>query len=159
MNQGVLWVAGEAYPLRSISRVGLRSLEVDKQGAWKKFIRRTLFSLAFCGILAAGAGTVGVLILPLLEALLVWRLIAILSKPPLYGLVLNSAGIQSDAVWSTDNSEIQHLVHEIIKAMGHPDVTQVTYNVQHAVQGDLIAQYGLASIGRVRHGGSGNTTT
>ncbi|MHA5050248.1 DUF6232 family protein [Streptomyces sp. SD15] len=156
MNEGVLWVEGEAYPLRNISHVGQRTLEVDKGAAWRKFILRTLICLVFGGSLAAAAGTIGVILLLGVEALLVWRLMTAISKPPLYGLVLNTSGTQRDAVWSTDSAEIQHLVYEITKAIGHPDIAQVTYNVQHAVQGDLIQQYGAGSIGKAQHSGSGN---
>ncbi|MHC3468126.1 DUF6232 family protein [Streptomyces sp. 7R007] len=156
MNEGVLWVAGEAYPLRNISHVGQRRLEVDKHAAWKQFIVRTLLCLFVGSFLAAGLGSVGVLLLLAVEALLVWRLVVALGKPDLYGLVLNTSGTQRDAVWSTDGGEIHHLVGEITKAIGHPDIAQVTYNVQHAVHGDFITQYGAGSIGKAGHSGSGN---
>ncbi|MEU6378366.1 DUF6232 family protein [Streptomyces sp. NPDC046909] len=156
VNEGVLWVAGEAYPLRNISHVGQRRLEVDKKAAWKKFIVRTLILLVFGSFMAAGGGTPGTLIWLAVEALLVWRLVNALGKPTLYGLVLNTSGTQRDAVWSTDPAEIEHLVIEITKAIGHPDIAQVTYNVQHAVQGDLIQQYGAGSVGKATHNGSGN---
>lgn len=156
VNEGVLWVAGEAYPLRNISHVGQRRLEVDKQAAWKKFIVRSLICLFFGSFLAAGAGSVGVLILLAVEALLIWRLVTKLGQPPLFGLVLNTSGTQRDAVWSTESGEIHYLVGEITKAIGHPDIAQVIYNVQHAVQGDLITQYGAGSIGKANHSGSGN---
>jgi hypothetical protein len=156
VNEGVLWVAGEAYPLRNISHVGQRRLEVDKGAAWKKFAVRTLIWLLLGGIVIAGAGTVGTFVWIAVEALLVWRLVTALNKPTLYGLVLNTSGTQRDAVWSTDAAEIDHLVIEITKAIGHPDIAQVIYNVQHAVQGDLIQQYGAGSVGKAQHSGSGN---
>lgn len=110
----------------------------------------------FGSFVIAGAGTVGVFVWLGVEALLVWRLVTALGKPTLYGLVLNTSGTQRDAVWSTDAGEIDHLVIEITKAIGHPDIAQVTYNVQHAVQGDLIQQYGAGSVGKAQHSGSGN---
>ncbi|XUL90684.1 DUF6232 family protein [Streptomyces galilaeus] len=61
-------MAGEAYPLRNISHVGQRKPAVDKRAAWKQFIGRTLICLFFGSFLAAGAGTIGVLILLALEA-------------------------------------------------------------------------------------------
>lgn len=156
VNEGVLWVSGEAYPLRNISHVGQRVLEVDKGAAWKKFILRSLLCLFVGGIVVSGAGNFGVILLLAVEAFLVWRLVTAIAKPPLYGLVLNTSGTQRDAVWSTDSGEIHHLVHEITKAIGHPDVAQVTYNMQHAVVGDQINQYGPGSIGKAQHSGSGN---
>ncbi|MEU6379248.1 DUF6232 family protein [Streptomyces sp. NPDC046909] len=159
VNERVLWVAGEAYPLSNISHVGQRNLEVNKGPAWKKFILRTLFCLFFGGFLAVSAGPVGVLILLAVETLLVWRLVTVLRKPPLCGLVLNSSGTLREAVWSTDSGEIQHLVHEITKAIGRPNIAQVTYDVRHAVRGDFMLQYGAACIGKAKRSGSGNTAT
>ncbi len=156
VNEGVLWVSSEAYPLRNISHVGQDMLVVDKSKAWKKFIVRSLLCLFVGGILVSGAGNFGVVLLLAVEAFLVWRLVTTLTKPPLYGLVLNTSGTQRHAVWSTDHSEIHHLVHEITTAIGHPDVAQVIYNVQHAVVGDQINQYGSGSIGKAHHSGSGN---
>ncbi len=156
VSEGVLWVGGEAYPLRYISRVGLRALEVDRRSAWKKWILHTLSCLVFGGGLAAFAGTIGAAPLVGVEALLVWRLITTINKPALYSLVVNTSGTQHDAVWSTDRDEIQYLIGEITKAIGDPDIRQVTYNVQHALQGDLIQQYGSGIIGKAQHSGSGN---
>ncbi|MFI9106608.1 DUF6232 family protein [Streptomyces fildesensis] len=156
VREGVLWVGGEAYPLRNISHVGQRALEVNQGAAWKKFIVRSIFCWIFGGIFAAMAGTTGVVLLVVVEALLVWQLVAALSKPPLFGLVLNTAGTQRHAVWSTSLREVQDLVFEVTKAIGHPEVANVVYNVQNAVQGDSIHQYGAGSIGKAQHGGPGN---
>jgi hypothetical protein len=156
VREGVLWVGGEAYPLRNISHVGQRTLEIDQGAVWKKFIVRSICCLFFGGIFASVAGTVGMIVLVAIEALLVWQLVAALSKPPLFGLVLNTAGTQRHAVWSTDLREIQDLVFEITRAIGHPDVANIVYNVQNAVHGDTINQYGAGSIGRAQHSGSGN---
>ncbi|MFJ8477823.1 DUF6232 family protein [Kitasatospora sp. NPDC094011] len=156
INEGVLWVDGEAYPLRNISHVGQRRLAVDKGAAWRTFILRTIVWLILGGIFAAVVGTVGTIILLVVEALLVWRLVSALQKPPVYGLVLHTAGTQREAVWSTQQEEIQHLVLEITKAIGNPDIAQTVINIAHAVQGDVINQYGSGSIGKARHSGSGN---
>ncbi|MFK0167490.1 DUF6232 family protein [Streptomyces sp. NPDC090306] len=156
VREGVLWVGGEAYPLRNISHVGQRTLEVNQGAVWKKFIVRSIVWLLFGGIFASVAGTGGVLVLIAVEALFVWRLVAALSRPPLYGLVLNTAGTQRHAVWSTSLREIQDLVFEITRAIGHPETANVIYNLTHAVNGDIINQYGAGSIGKAQHGGSGN---
>ncbi len=156
INQGVLWVGGEAYPLRNISHVGQRRLTVDKGAAWKKFILATIVWLFVGGVLAAAAGTVGTLLFLAVEALLIWRLVSALQKPPVYGLVLNTSGTQREAIWSTQQEEIQQLIYEVTKAIGNPDVAQTIINVEHAVQGDLIQQYGAGSIGKAQHSGSGS---
>ncbi|WP_416984303.1 DUF6232 family protein [Streptomyces sp. T028] len=156
VNEGVLWVEGEAYPLRNISHVGQRVLVVDRRAAWKRFIQRSVVCFFVGGLVGAGAGTPGLIIWLAVQGLLIWQLVKVLSKPTLYGLVLNTSGTQRDAVWSTEKDEITYLVGEITKAIGHPDVAQITYNVQHAVNGDVINQYGDNNVGKNQHSGSGN---
>ncbi|WP_106432280.1 DUF6232 family protein [Streptomyces sp. LaPpAH-108] len=156
INEGVLWVGGEAYPLSNISHVGQRRLAVDQGAAWKKFILRTIAWLIVGGIFASVVGTFGTIVLLAVEALLVWKLVSALQKPPVYGLILNTSGTQRAAIWSTRQEEIQQLIHEITRAIGNPDIAQVIVNVEHAVQGDLIQQYGSGSIGKAEHSGSGS---
>ncbi|WP_435532635.1 DUF6232 family protein [Streptomyces violaceusniger] len=156
INEGVLWVGGEAYPLRNISHVGQRRLTVDQGAVWKKFILRTIGWLILGGIFAAVAGTVGTIVFLAVEALLIWKLVSALQKPPVYGLVLNTSGTQREAIWSTRQEEIQRLIYEITNAIGNPGVAQTIINVEHAVQGDLVQQYGAGSIGKARHSGSGS---
>ncbi|MDB1087733.1 DUF6232 family protein [Streptomyces sp. ACA25] len=156
INEGVLWVEGDAYPLRNISHVGQRRLIIDTGVAWRKFILRTVGWLIVGGIFAAVADGLGPVVFFVVQALLVWRLVSTLQKPPLYGLVLNTSGTQHEAVWSTQQEEIQRLVQEITKAIGNPDIAQMIINVEHAVQGDLIQQYGAGSIGKAKHTGSGS---
>ncbi|MFI6152863.1 DUF6232 family protein [Kitasatospora sp. NPDC051170] len=156
INEGVLWVGGEAYPLRNISHVGQRRLSVDTGAAWRRFILQSIGWIFLGGILAAVAGNVGTIILLAVEALLVWRLVTVLRKPPVYGLVLNTSGTQREAVWSTRQEEIQRLVLEITKAIGNPDVAQTVINVEHAIQGDVINQYGSGNVGKAHSSGSGN---
>ncbi|WP_330348793.1 DUF6232 family protein [Streptomyces sp. NBC_00582] len=155
VNEGVLWVEGEAYPLRNISHVGQRVLEVDRRAAWKTFIQRSLIWL-FVGGFLASFGVAAMLIWLAVHGFLIWQLVKVLNRPTLYGLVLNTSGTQRDAVWSTERDEITFLVGEITKAIGHPDIAQITYNVQHAVQGDIINQYGDHNVGKNQHSGSGN---
>lgn len=148
VGQGVLWIDDEAYPLRNISHVGQRALEVDKGAAWKKCIKRVLLGLVFGGIVAVGSKAVGIPIVLVVVAVSIWRLMATIAIPPVYGLVLNTAGTQRDAVWSTKASEIKALVQKVTEAISRPDMAQMTFNVQHAVQGDLIQQYGDGNIGK-----------
>ncbi|MEV4440187.1 DUF6232 family protein [Streptomyces sp. NPDC049577] len=156
INEGVLWVGGEAYPLRNISHVGQRRLTTDKGAARKKFILRTIGWLIVGGIFVSMAGIVGTVVFLAVEALLIWQLVSALKKPPVYGLVLNTSGTQREAIWSTRQEEIERLIHEITKAIGNPDVAQTIINVEHAVQGDLIQQYGAGSIGKAQHSGVGS---
>jgi Family of unknown function (DUF6232) len=108
------------------------------------------------GILAANFDAIGFVVLIALLALAIWRLVVSLRIPPVYGLVIGTAGTQTDAVWSTDPEEIDHLVREVAQAIGHPDTAQMIFNVQNAVAGDFIQQFGPGSIGKAQHSGSGN---
>jgi hypothetical protein len=158
ISEGVLWVGGEAYPLRNISHVGQRRLAVNEGAVWKKFILRTIVWLFVGGIFAAVADTVGTIVFLVVEALLIWKLVSALRKPPVYGLVLNTSGTQREAIWSTRQEEIEQLILEITKAIGNPDIAQqINITVDHAVQGgDVIHQYGAGSIGKAQHTGSGS---
>ncbi|WP_328300216.1 DUF6232 family protein [Streptomyces sp. NBC_00435] len=156
VQEGVVWVEGEAYPLRNISHVGQRVLEVNKGAAWKQFIRRALLCLVVGGIATAIFGNVAAIIMVVVLGLLIWQLVQVISRPPVYGLVLNTSGTQRDAVWSLDQSEIQNLVYEITKAIGKPNSAPVTINIKEAVMGDQIKQYGAGAIGVAQHSGSGD---
>ncbi|MFC9115375.1 DUF6232 family protein [Streptomyces sp. NPDC057092] len=155
INEGVLWVGGEAYPLRNISHVGQRRMDVDKGAAWKKFFQGTFVWLVLGGILVAAADAVGVIIFLAVQGYLIWKLVSTLQIPPVFGLILNTSGTQREAIWSTRQEEIQQLIYEVTKAIGNPDVAQMIINVEHAVQGNLIQQYGSGNIGTAQHSGSG----
>lgn len=145
ISEGVLWVRDEAYPLRNISHVGNRRLIVDEGAAWKKFTLRTIGWLILSGIFAAVTPIVGAIVFLVGEALLIWRLVSTLQKPPIYGLVLNTSGTQHEAIWSAQQAEIQRLGYEITKAIGNPDVAQTIINVEHAVPSDLVQQFGAGT--------------
>ena len=81
INEGVLWVGGEAYPLRNISHVGQRMVEVDKGAAWKEFFVRTLVWLFFGGIFAAIVDVVGVILFLGVLGFGVGRLVNALQRP------------------------------------------------------------------------------
>ncbi|WP_308380064.1 DUF6232 family protein [Streptomyces sp. ISL-43] len=156
VQEGVLWVDGEAYPLHNISHVGQRVLEVDKGAAWRRFIGRAFLCLVIGAVAAAIFGNVAGFLAVVVFGLLIWQLVKVIGRPPVYGLVLNTSGTQRDAVWSLDHSEIQNLVFEITKAIGRPDAAPVTINIKEAVMGDQIKQYGPGSIGFAEHSGSGD---
>ncbi|WP_251054657.1 DUF6232 family protein [Streptomyces sp. ISL-66] len=156
VQEGVLWIQGEAYPLRNISHVGQRVLEVDKGAAWKQFIRRALLCIVLGAIAVAIFGNLAGILAVVVFGLLVWQLVKTISRPPVYGLVLNTSGIQRDAVWSLDHQEIETLVFEITKAIGRPDSGPVTINIKEAVVGDQIKMYGAGAIGVAQHSGSGD---
>lgn len=150
INNGVLWVDSEAYPLRNISRVGSRWLDPQpiKSAAIKKFILRTFICFLIAGLVGQASTFGGVLVFLVGVALLIWRLSEALKLQPVYGLVLNTSGVQQDAVWSMSEKEIFDLVGVITDAIGHPDTAQIIYNLNHAVSGDIIQQYGGDNVGK-----------
>ncbi|MEU5362187.1 DUF6232 family protein [Streptomyces sp. NPDC005925] len=156
INEGVLWVGAEAYPLRNISHVGQRQMTVNKGAAWRKFILRSIVWCIVGGTFAAVVGNAGMIVFLLGEAFLLWKLVSVLRLPVVYGLVLGTSGTQREAIWSTRQEEIHQLVYEITKAIGNPDIAQTVINVAHAVHGDIIQQVGANSIGKAQHSGSGN---
>ncbi|MFD5145643.1 DUF6232 family protein [Streptomyces sp. NPDC058401] len=156
VQDGVLWVDGEAYPLHNISHVGQRVLEVDKGAAWRRFIRRALLCIVLGAIAVAVFGNVAGIIAVAVLGLLVWQLVKVIGTPPVYGLVLNTSGIQREAVWSLDRAEIENLVYEITKAIGRPDAAPVTINIKEAVMGDQFKVYGAGAIGQAQHSGTGD---
>lgn len=153
---GSLWVGSNAYPLRNISYVGQWRLVVNKGAAWRRFVMRVLLISIIGGILVATLDTIGVLILVAAMALAIWRLVAVLVRPVIYGLVISTAGTQRAAVWSTDGAEIDYLVQEVALAIGNPDTAQLIFNVENAVSGDFVQQYGDGSVGTATHHGAGN---
>ena len=156
---GSLWVGSDAYPLRNISHVGQRRIVVNKAAAWRRFAGRALMILIIGGILTATMDALGFLILVVAMALAIWRLVAVLVKPTVYGLIISTAGTQRDAVWSTDRNEIDYLVNEVTMAIGNPDTAQLVFNVQNAVSGNLVQQYGDGNVGTATHHGPGSIIT
>lgn len=150
IKNGVLWVGSEAYPLRNISRVGSRWLDPRpvKAAAIKKFVLRTLLCIVITGIVAQGSATAGTLVFLAGMALLIWQLTQALKLQAVYGLVLNTSGVQQDAIWSMSEREIGELVVMITDAIGHPDTAQQIFNLNHVVSGDIIQQYGDESVGK-----------
>jgi hypothetical protein len=144
-----LWIRSEAYPLRNISHVGSRVIDPRpiKARAVKNFIVRTLICLVVAGALSAGSTTAALLVLLGGMALLIWRLASTLKLRTIYGLILNTSGVQQDAIWSFEENEIRKLVEAIIEAIDHPDTGQMIIKVNN-VGGDIIQQFGAGNVGK-----------
>ncbi|MGW1995248.1 DUF6232 family protein [Embleya sp. NPDC001921] len=162
IEAGALWVGGDAYPLRNISHVGQRSLPpVRRNGsAARDALTSKIKMVAIVGGILTVV-TVGVALVPTAVILVLLHrrranLRDLPDLPALHGLIINTAGTQRDAVWSTARHEIDYLVQEITTAIGKPDGRRLTYVVQHAVAGDYIQQSGANSVGKANHFGSGN---
>ncbi|MFE4260432.1 DUF6232 family protein [Streptomyces sp. NPDC056883] len=156
VEEGVLWVDGEAYPLHNISHVGQRVLEVDKGAAWRKFIRRALLCFVLGIIAVAIFGDVAGIIALAVFGLLIWQLVKVLGTPPAYGLVLNTSGIQRNAVWSLERAEIESLVYAITSAIGKPNAPTINQTIHNPVYGNQFNVYGKGAIGQAVHSGPGD---
>ncbi|WP_199749992.1 DUF6232 family protein [Amycolatopsis sp. WAC 04169] len=150
IENGILWIDSEAYPLRNISRVGSRWIDPKpiKAAAVKAFIVRTLLCMIVSGVVGTGSTAGGIILFLAVMAVLIWRLSVALKLSPIYGLVLNTSGVQQDAIWSYEQSEIHKLVRAVTDAIGHPDTAQMIVNLNHVVGGDVIQQYGAKSTGK-----------
>jgi hypothetical protein len=157
IENGVLWINSEAYPLRTISHVGSRWIDPRpiKARAVKNFIIRAILCLVAAGIIGSASTAGGVLVFLGGMALVIWRLVVALQLRPIYGLVLNTAGVQHDAVWSFEESEIRKLIVAITEAIGHPDTASTIINLNHVANGDIIQQYGKESVGKQVGAGAG----
>ncbi|GLV51307.1 hypothetical protein TBS_18770 [Thermobispora bispora] len=151
IDDGWLWIGNEAFPLRHISHVGQRTLEVDRQAAWRRFGKLAGISLLLFVPLIAIAGDVFTIVLLAVLTALLWWLLSRLHKPALYGLVIHVGGTRRDALWNAVKSELDHLVREITRAIGRPDAVKTTFYVEHAVQGDYLRRYGAGGHGEQQH--------
>ncbi|MBB5936396.1 hypothetical protein FHS42_003471 [Streptomyces zagrosensis] len=123
----------------------------DNSAARDAVTKRMKISAIVGGVLAVA--TAGIALLPLAAVLIAqYRHRAKLRDQPdlpaLYGLIVHTAGTQRDTVWSTAKHEIDQLVQEIAGAIDKAGTTQLTYDVRHAVAGDLIQQYGANRVSR-----------
>ncbi len=150
---GVLRIDNNVYPLRNISHVGTDVLPppVSRAGAWTKFVLGTLLCLVAWAILSSFSTTVGVVVALGGMLVLVWRLVSALKLGTIYGLVLNTSGVQQHALWSTSESEIADLADAITEAISHPDTAQYIQNFNNIVSGDVVQQYGSGNVGKQVH--------
>ncbi|CRK56785.1 hypothetical protein [Alloactinosynnema sp. L-07] len=99
----------------------------------KVFTIRTLIWLVVAGIAGVVASmTAGLLVFVVGMAFLIWRLTAALRLKPLYGLVIEVAGAQVDAIWGLDMNDIQRLTETIVEKMKHPDAPSTVIKFQRA---------------------------
>lgn len=159
ISEGILWIGDEAYPLRHISHVGKRVVKVNKWAVWRRFLLYVAVILLASGMLSFASEVFATIAMVVGLALATLQLVMWLTnKPPLYGLAVDTAGSQSHDIWTSVEGEITWLVGEIVKGLKFPDEAQMVLNVQHAVSGDLIQQYGPGSIGKATHHGAGQIT-
>ena len=155
VQQGVLWVGAEAYPLRNIARA--RTVRLVPNRAWA--MRRFVVTLVLCVLLGvAGAvalqlanrqssegryhllhngGTAAVVVAVVLAAIGLVALLVRLSRPTFYALVIETAGTPRGVLVSRNLAELSDLVRTIMEAIHNPATppyhnTFVTYDMRGA---------------------------
>ncbi|TDV55308.1 DUF6232 family protein [Actinophytocola oryzae] len=151
VNQGVLWVGGEAYPLHNIARVQNVELVPRRGRAVGSFVKQVLLwavlgaggiaGLRFADLPSSDVETyteyvavaVGALVLVSTIGLLV-----ALARRTYHALVIETSGTPHTAVISPDETVINGLVHQIMRAIGNPrdPRTNFTTTVVHHHHGN-----------------------
>jgi hypothetical protein len=164
IEQGVLWVGPEAYPLHNIARARTARLIPDRAAAVRGFVIKVVWCV-FLGIVRAGAldlarhrdpgrnyhalqeiGTAAFLIAAALFAIGFITLLVRVSRRTFYALVVETAGTPFGVLVSTDQAEVAGLVRTIMEAINNPASrpyhnTFVTYDMRGA-QGVQIGDRG-----------------
>jgi hypothetical protein len=145
----VLWVGGEAYPVRNIARARVVRLKVRRAAALGRFLGAVLLWL----VLGMGAtvalrvarseglrlgkslGDVVLVVMAVLIAVSTLRLCYLLLRPALYALVIETAGTPHTALATTDRDVVDRIVLAIMAAVDNP--TLVFHStVNHIQHGD-----------------------
>jgi hypothetical protein len=136
VNQQILWVGGEAYPLRNIARAQVVRLKINRVAAFWRFVGITLLwlILGLGGSYASRAAqeqgvslpeNIGQIVLVAMAVLLAFstfRLLYLLLQPTLYALVIETAGNPHTALVTRDHATVSRLVQDIMAAINNPRV-------------------------------------
>jgi len=149
VSQQILWVGGEAYPLRNIARARVVRLTVRRGAAFGRFLGFTLLWLvlgmgATVALRAAKSqgvhldrnlGDVVLVVTGVLIGLAVLRLLYLLVRPALFALVIETAGNPHTALITTDEAVVSQIVREIMAAINNP-AARFKYTVNNIHNGD-----------------------
>lgn len=164
VSQQILWVGGEAYPLRNIARARVVRVTVRRGAAFGRFVGFTLLWLVL-GLGATAAlraaksqgvhldkslGDVVVIATAALIVLSVLRLLYLLLRPALFALVIETAGNPHTALITTDEPIVARIVEEIMAAINNP-AAHFRYTVNNIHNGD---KYGGDHVAGDKFGGS-----
>jgi hypothetical protein len=126
----VLWIGGDAYPLQNIARARTVRLVPNRAAAVRRYLKAVvLWVLLGIGAAVAdakGLHGVAVAVAVLTVALVVLstiRLIRALSTKTFYALVIETAGTAHTALVSTNQNLLRELVRKIMDAVNNPAVT------------------------------------
>ena len=149
VSQQILWVGGEAYPLRNIARARVVRLTVRRGAAFGRFLGFTLLWLvlgmgATVALRAAKSqgvhldrnlGDVVLVVTGVLIGLAVLRLLYLLVRPALFALVIETAGNPHTPLITTDEEVVSQIVREIMAAINNP-AARFKYTVNNIHNGD-----------------------
>jgi hypothetical protein len=117
----VLWIGGDAYPVRNIARARTVGLRPNRAAAVRRFLKAVvLWVLLAIGAAVADAKGVLLVVLVIISTI---RLIRVLSLKTFYALVIETAGTPHTALVSTDEGTLRELVGKIMDAMHDAAVT------------------------------------
>jgi hypothetical protein len=149
VSQQILWVGGEAYPLRNIARARVVRLTVRRGAAFGRFVGFALLWLvlglgATVALRAARSqgvrldkslGDVVVIATAALIVISALRLLYLLLRPALFALVVETAGNPHTALITTDEAIVERIVREIMAAINNP-AARFSYTVNKIHNGD-----------------------
>lgn len=140
VNQGILWIGGEAYPLHNIARVQNVELVPGRGRAAGTFVKQFLIwvvlgvggvaGLRFADLSSSDVATyteyigIGVGTLVLISLV---RLLVVLLRRTYYALVIETSGTPHTAVISPDKGVVNGLVHQIMGAISNPRDPRVNF--------------------------------
>ncbi|MFJ7211691.1 DUF6232 family protein [Amycolatopsis sp. NPDC098790] len=164
----VLWVGREAYPVRNIARARVVRLTIRRAAAFGRFLGFTLLWLvlgmgATLGLRAARSqgvhldkslGQVVVIVTAVLIGISAVRLLYLLLRPALFALVIETAGNPYTALATTERHILDEIVHAIMAAVDDPRVV-FHKTVNYTRYGDTIGgdkfEVGGHGIGKIVH--------
>lgn len=140
INEGILWIGDDAYPLTNIARVSSKAWVPDKAKIIRRWVWRIIFA-TIAMIVGFSIHVVAGLLLALVLAYVVYKLMDELKIQPLYELMIETAGSPRQALISTDQALVSRLVAEITKAIGNPAYTLAPITVTNYNMGDNVNMF------------------
>jgi hypothetical protein len=164
----VLWVGREAYPVRNIARARVVRLTIRRMAALGRFIGMVLLWLvlgmgATVALRAAKSqgvhldkslGQVVVIATVVLIGLSALRLLYLLLRPALFALVIETAGNPYTALATTERHVVDEIVHAIMAAVDNPGLV-FHKTVNYTRHGDHIGgdkfEVSGSGVGKIVH--------
>jgi hypothetical protein len=150
----VLWIGTDAYPLRNVTATRRHVIEADRRGSVKSFVKSVL-ALFVAMVISVTAGEtfsqtlkelapgVSVLVFLILVIVLVKRL----RTPDVHVLSIETPSTAETVIASTDWIKVHALNKQITEAISDPN-TEFHVQIENVHIGDKITQHGGYNIGK-----------